>query len=239
MIHCCQPCARRLAKRRVTFGPAFFCLPEGTRAGLRRQRFLGIEMAVETAVRQPGGRHHLGDADALQPALAEQPRCGIADGVMVGFALLAADPWHQFAPGRSPRRRRGFIGAQVGTGDHQQRRVRRRGQYPDHGAPAARQANAHLRFPRPRSTSRNMDAVSVESLVPSTPASRSCAAGRTGKPACAATRFTLRLHLLHQRRGTGGKHVAHCATHQAGQPGEGGDKGPFFPTLPGECRRHG
>ena len=50
----------------------------GDGRAIRGERVLGLEVAVEPAVGETGGGHRLGDAHAVEAALAEQARGGLS-----------------------------------------------------------------------------------------------------------------------------------------------------------------
>ncbi|MCY1465186.1 hypothetical protein D9M71_832980 [compost metagenome] len=62
---------------------------KGALAGLRGERVLGRKVAIKAAVGQAGPGHQLGDADAVQSALAEQPRRRLLDRLAVLVGLFA------------------------------------------------------------------------------------------------------------------------------------------------------
>ncbi|MNR46736.1 hypothetical protein D3C85_1657420 [compost metagenome] len=76
------------------FPPALTHLLERPLAGLPGQRFLGFEMTIEAAMSQAGRGHHIDDADAMQAALAEQPRGGVDDDFAVEVGLFAGNSGH-------------------------------------------------------------------------------------------------------------------------------------------------
>ncbi|MCY1309366.1 hypothetical protein D9M70_594560 [compost metagenome] len=52
-------------------------------------------MAIEPAMGQAGRGHHINHADAMQAALAKQPRGGLDDDFAIEVGLLAGNSGHQ------------------------------------------------------------------------------------------------------------------------------------------------
>ncbi len=67
--------------------PALGRLLEGAGHGDAGQRFLGLEVSVEAAVREAGGAHQVGDADALDAALLEQAGGRVGDLFAMGLGF--------------------------------------------------------------------------------------------------------------------------------------------------------
>src|SRR5262249_22457102 len=60
-------------------------------AGLGGERLLGGEVVVEAAVGEAGLLHELGEPDAVDPPLAEQPPGGLHDGAAMSGRRIPAD----------------------------------------------------------------------------------------------------------------------------------------------------
>jgi hypothetical protein len=59
-------------------------------AGLRRERFLRLEVIVETTMREPGFAHQLCDAHAIETVLLKEARCGLDYTAVIFRRLLFA-----------------------------------------------------------------------------------------------------------------------------------------------------
>ena len=63
----------------------------GTAAGLGYEVFLGFKVTVEAAVGEACGLHEIGDADAVDAALAKQTSGDVQDSLVIFCFLLTAD----------------------------------------------------------------------------------------------------------------------------------------------------
>jgi hypothetical protein len=84
-------------------------------AGLRSQLFFGIEMAVEAAMREARGLHHIRDAHAVDASLEHQFRGILYDLPMMCFNLLFGSACHGWwIPMTDRGERRAEIGMTMG-----------------------------------------------------------------------------------------------------------------------------
>jgi hypothetical protein len=60
------------------------------RASLRRQRFFGFEVIVESTMRESGFAHQLCDAHAIETVLLKEARCGLDYTAVIFRRLLFA-----------------------------------------------------------------------------------------------------------------------------------------------------